>query len=108
MKFPEPEYECQICGPTKISHLIIKDIPGYSGHYCGKCYAKWIKENVPQLKKKYKQNYPKTLMFKGKNKKDNENGKKLMKFLKKEDDITKPMNMVILKLKYLLHLIGIM
>jgi len=46
----QDEWICPECGEVKGNIEIT--IPPYSGHYCLKCYARWIKENFPKLRKK--------------------------------------------------------
>ena len=46
----EDKFECPKCGDVG-SEQIEVTIPPYSGHYCLKCWARWINKNLPQLRK---------------------------------------------------------
>ena len=43
-------YICPSCG--KVEDYVSVFIEPYVGTYCQKCYAKWISETFPRLKKK--------------------------------------------------------
>jgi hypothetical protein len=36
-------------GPMFVAPRISVTIDPYSGEYCQTCYAKWLRENIPQL-----------------------------------------------------------
>lgn len=43
-----PKYRCPKCGYTWYEG-IQSIIDGYVGHYCTRCFAKWLSENIPKM-----------------------------------------------------------
>ena len=42
------KYKCPKCGYAWYAG-IQSPIDGYEGHYCAKCFAKWLSENIPKM-----------------------------------------------------------
>jgi hypothetical protein len=43
-----PERICPVCGPHRLGALCVMVEP-YSGDYCIRCYAQWVREHIPML-----------------------------------------------------------
>lgn len=41
--------KCPVCGNEDAYCTITISIEPYNGIYCQKCYAKWIKDNIPEM-----------------------------------------------------------
>ena len=44
-----PKYGCPKCGETEWA--INVTIPGMECSYCQKCYAEWLEENIPRVRR---------------------------------------------------------